>query len=50
MATKALLATVPDPSDEEVKDYLAGNLCRCGTYIEVLQAVSRARELARSAS
>ena len=50
MATKALLATVQDPSDHEVKDYLAGNLCRCGTYIEVLQAVRRARELARSAS
>lgn len=49
MATKALLARVPDPSEDEVKDYLAGNLCRCGTYIEVLQAVRRARELARSA-
>lgn len=48
MATKALLSSRPDPSDDEVKDYLAGNLCRCGTYIEVLQAVRRARELSRA--
>ncbi|HEY7205683.1 MAG TPA: (2Fe-2S)-binding protein [Methylomirabilota bacterium] len=50
MATKALLATNPDPSEEDVKDYLSGNLCRCGTYIEVLQAVKRARELGTSSS
>ena len=45
MATKALLTSMRNPSDDEVKDYLAGNLCRCGTYLEVLQAVRRAREL-----
>jgi len=50
MATKALLAMNPDPSEEDVKDYLSGNLCRCGTYIEVLQAVKRARELVKSRS
>lgn len=48
MATKALLTSMADPSDDEVKDYLAGNLCRCGTYVEVLQAVTRARELVRA--
>jgi len=48
MATKALLSSMPDPSDEEVKDYLAGNLCRCGTYVEVLRAVRRARELVQA--
>lgn len=48
MATKALLSSMPDPSDTEVKDYLAGNLCRCGTYVEVLQAVRRARELVQA--
>ncbi len=47
MATTALLASCPDAADDEIKDYLAGNLCRCGTYQEVLQAVRRARELAR---
>jgi aerobic-type carbon monoxide dehydrogenase small subunit (CoxS/CutS family) len=46
MATHALLASHDDPSDDEVKDYLAGNLCRCGSYVEILKAVRRARELA----
>ncbi len=48
MATTALLASSPDAGEDEIKDYLAGNLCRCGTYTEVLQAVRRARELSRA--
>ena len=39
MATKALLASNPDPTEEEVRDYLSGNICRCGTYQEVLAAI-----------
>jgi carbon-monoxide dehydrogenase small subunit len=39
MATKGLLAQNPTPTDEEIRDYLSGNTCRCGTYYEVLQAV-----------
>jgi len=39
MATKALLESNPHPSEEEVRDYLSGNLCRCGTYAEVLAAI-----------
>jgi aerobic carbon-monoxide dehydrogenase small subunit len=50
MATTALLESRPDADTDEVKDYLAGNLCRCGTYEEVLQAVVRARELVRAGS
>jgi len=39
MATKALLCSNPRPTEEEVRDYLSGNICRCGTYAEVLAAV-----------
>ncbi len=39
MATKALLSSNPRPTEEEVRDYLSGNICRCGTYAEVLAAV-----------
>ena len=39
MATKALLESNPHPSEEEVRDYLSGNLCRCGTYAEILAAI-----------
>ena len=34
-----LLDANPNPDDNQIKDYLAGNLCRCGTYPEVIQAV-----------
>lgn len=36
---KALLDRIPDPSEEEVKTALAGNLCRCGTYPQHPKAV-----------
>ena len=44
MATKALLSSNPRPSEEEVRDYLSGNICRCGTYAEVLAAVKSLSE------
>ncbi|NJD27392.1 MAG: (2Fe-2S)-binding protein [Chloroflexi bacterium] len=42
MAVKGLLAENPRPSAAEAKDYLSGNICRCGTYEEVLGAVATA--------
>ena len=39
MATKGLLNSNPQPTEEEARDYLSGNICRCGTYSEVLAAV-----------
>lgn len=45
MAVKGLLNAHPHPSEEEARDYLSGNLCRCGTYKEVLAVV---KELAES--
>lgn len=39
MATKALLSSNPCPAEEEIRDYLSGNICRCGTYAEVLASV-----------
>ena len=40
--TKQLLDEHPDPSDEQIRHYLSGNLCRCGTYPEIIQAVKLA--------
>ena len=45
MMTVALLARKPDPSDEDIRNELSGNLCRCGTHLEILQAVKRAAQL-----
>ena len=40
MAVKGLLSSNPHPTEEQARDYLSGNLCRCGTYKEVLAAVA----------
>jgi carbon-monoxide dehydrogenase small subunit len=42
LTTVALLAANPSPSDEEIREYLSGNLCRCGSYQNILQAVKTA--------
>lgn len=39
MMTKALLDEHPDPSEEDIRHYLSGNLCRCGTYPQIIEAV-----------
>lgn len=44
LAAQALLAETSDPSPEEVKEYLAGNLCRCGSYVKILDAVLAAKQ------
>ena len=38
LSVKALLEERPDPSEGEVREYLAGNLCRCGAYREIFNA------------
>jgi nicotinate dehydrogenase subunit A len=42
MSSKALLDKNPKPTDAQIKEALAGNLCRCGTHIRILRAVKRA--------
>ena len=42
MTAKALLDKNPKPNDAQIKEALAGNLCRCGTHIRILRAVKRA--------
>jgi aerobic carbon-monoxide dehydrogenase small subunit len=39
MMTKALLDEHPEPSEDEIRHYLSGNLCRCGTYPQIIEAV-----------
>jgi len=42
MTSKALLDKNPKPNDTQIKEALAGNLCRCGTHLRILRAVKRA--------
>ncbi len=46
MAAAALLSRNPDPSDEEIDAALRGNICRCGTYSRIREAVHTAADLA----
>jgi aerobic-type carbon monoxide dehydrogenase small subunit (CoxS/CutS family) len=39
LTAKALLDECPQPSEQQIRDYLAGNFCRCGCYQEIVQAV-----------
>lgn len=43
MATKALLDANPAPTPEQVREGLSGNICRCGTYNHVFEAVDKAK-------
>jgi carbon-monoxide dehydrogenase small subunit len=44
MSADAFLATTPNPSREEVEEGLAGNLCRCAGYEQIIEAVLQAAE------
>jgi isoquinoline 1-oxidoreductase alpha subunit len=48
LAAAALLAAKPDPSDADIDAAMAGNICRCGTYPRIRQAVHRAAQLRRA--
>lgn len=39
ISSKALLKRVPDPSEEEIREALVGNLCRCTGYLRIIDAV-----------
>jgi aerobic-type carbon monoxide dehydrogenase small subunit (CoxS/CutS family) len=42
MAAVALLAKKPNPTDADIDDFMAGNICRCGTYQRIRKAIHRA--------
>jgi aerobic carbon-monoxide dehydrogenase small subunit len=49
LAVKALLDETPNPTDDEIREYLAGNLCRCAGYPDILRAVHAAQQKRSSA-
>jgi isoquinoline 1-oxidoreductase alpha subunit len=42
MSAAALLKDNPKPSDEEINTYMSGNICRCGTYLRIKEAIKTA--------
>ncbi len=45
MSAAVLLREIPHPTDEDIDEAMAGNICRCGTYERIRRAVHRAAEL-----
>lgn len=43
LSAKALLDENPDPTDEEIRNAVSGNLCRCTGYIQIIQAIKAVR-------
>jgi isoquinoline 1-oxidoreductase alpha subunit len=48
MQAAALLKQNPSPSKEEIKAYMNGNLCRCGTYMRIVKAIENASNILKS--
>jgi isoquinoline 1-oxidoreductase alpha subunit len=44
MSASALLATNPHPTDADIDSAMAGNVCRCGTYIRIREGIKRAAQ------
>jgi len=50
MSAAALLAKTPKPNDKDIDSAMNGNLCRCGTYLRIRQAIHRAAAIGNNAS
>jgi isoquinoline 1-oxidoreductase subunit alpha len=50
MSASALLARTPNPTDQEIDAAMTGNICRCGTYMRIREAIHKAAAHASSAS
>ena len=48
LSVKAMLDEIPNPSDDDVREYLSGNLCRCAGYADILRAVRVAQDKKKS--
>ena len=46
MSAAALLASTPNPDDSDIDAAMAGNICRCGTYVRIREAIKKAAEAA----
>jgi isoquinoline 1-oxidoreductase alpha subunit len=46
MSAAALLAATPQPDDKDIDAAMAGNICRCGTYVRIREAIKKAAGVA----
>ncbi|MCU1326493.1 MAG: (2Fe-2S)-binding protein [Bryobacterales bacterium] len=50
MSAAALLAKTPKPTDKDIDTAMSGNLCRCGTYLRIREAIHKAADIGPNAS
>lgn len=50
LSAKALLDNIPDPSKQEIRDALSGNLCRCTGYTKMIEAIQESARVLRGGS
>lgn len=48
MSAAALITTTPEPSDADIDQGMSGNICRCGTYVRIREAIKQAAKSAAS--
>jgi carbon-monoxide dehydrogenase small subunit len=47
VAAKALLDRIPRPTEEQIKDWMMGNLCRCTGYYKIIESIQKAHQLSK---
>ena len=47
VAAKALLDEIPKPSEEQIKEWMMGNLCRCTGYYKIIESIQKAHQFAK---
>ena len=50
MSAAALLAKTPKPTDKDIDSAMSGNLCRCGTYLRIREAIHKAADMGANAA
>jgi aerobic-type carbon monoxide dehydrogenase small subunit (CoxS/CutS family) len=50
MSAAALLSKTPNPTDQDINNAMDGNLCRCGTYVRVRQAIHKAAAMQKGSN
>ena len=47
VAADALLHTIPNPTDDEIREAIGGNICRCTGYVQIIESIQLAAERLR---
>ena len=46
MSAAAMIGSIPEPTDKDIDQGMSGNICRCGTYVRIREAIKQAAKLA----